>query len=46
MSASIISRPDFVNTLEATDDNFTPASSRTLWSRWGSRARSSITDLR
>ena len=41
-----MSRPDLVNTLDATDDNFTPASSRTLWSRWVSRPRSSITDLR
>jgi hypothetical protein len=33
MSASIISRPDLVRTLDATDDNFTPASSRTLCNR-------------
>lgn len=46
MSASIISRPDLVSTLEATEDSFTPASSSTLCSRWDSRARSSIAELR
>jgi hypothetical protein len=46
MRASIISRPDWVSTDDATDDSFTPASSRTLCRRWTSRPRSSITDLR
>jgi len=46
MRASIISRPDLVSTDDATDDSFTPASSRTLCRRWVSRPRSSITDLR
>ena len=44
--ASIISRPDLVSTDDATDDSFTPASSRTLCRRWTSRPLSSITDLR
>ena len=39
MRASIISRPDLVSTDDATDDSFTPASSRTLWRRWVSRTQ-------
>ena len=45
-SASSISRPDTPSTSVATQDSLTPASSSTLCSRFASRARSWISDLR
>jgi hypothetical protein len=46
MSASIMARPDWVRTFDATDVNLIPASWRTFSRRWISATRASIWVLR